>query len=120
VFLGFVNFYRRFVRSFSNIAKPLTKLTGKVSWSWGPEQDLAFQKLKEQITEDVVLALPTDNGKFRLEANASDGATGAVLSKEQDGVWRPVAFQSHGLNDTERNYEIYDKEMLAIMLALDE
>jgi hypothetical protein len=119
-FLGFVNFYRRFVRGFSDIAQPLTKLTGKVSWSWGPEQDLAFQKLKERIAEDVVLALPTDDGKFRLEADASDGATGAVLSQEQNKVWQPVAFMSHGLNETERNYEIYDKEMLAIMLTLDE
>jgi hypothetical protein len=119
-FLGFVNFYRRFVRGFSDIARPLTKLMGKVSWSWGPEQDLAFQKLKERIAEDVVLALPMDDGKFRLEANASDGVIGAVLSQEQDGVWRPVVFMSYGLNKTERNYEIYDKEMLAIMLALEE
>jgi hypothetical protein len=81
---------------------------------------LAFQKLKERITEDVVLALPTDDGKFRLEADTSDGATGAVLSQEQDGVWRPVAFMSHGLNETECNYEIYDKEMLTIMLVLEE
>jgi hypothetical protein len=75
---------------------------------------------KNRITEDIVLALPTDEGKFRLEADTSDGATGAVLEQEQEGQWCPVAFQSHGLNDTERNYEIYDKEMLAIMLAQDE
>jgi hypothetical protein len=58
-----------------------------------------FQKLKEQITEDVVLALPIDDGKFCLEANTSDGATGAVLSQEQDGVWRAVMLMLHGLND---------------------
>jgi hypothetical protein len=61
---------------------------------------LAFQKLKERIAEDVVLALPMDEGKFRLEADASDRATGAVLSQEQDGVWRLVAFMLHGLNKT--------------------
>jgi hypothetical protein len=93
---------------------------GKVSWSWGPEQDVVFQKLKERIAEDVVLVLPTDDGKFHLEADASDGAIGAVLGQEQNGVWRPVVFMSDGLNKTERNYEIHDKEMLAIMLALEE
>jgi reverse transcriptase-like protein len=55
-----------------------------------------------------------------VEADASEGAVGAVLSQEQEGQWRPVAFMSHGLSETERNYEIYDKEMLAIMLALEE
>jgi hypothetical protein len=119
-FLGFVNFYRRFVRGYSEIAKPLTKLTGKMGWSWGAEPKEAFQKLKNRIAEDVVLALPTDEGKFQLEADASERATRAVLEQEQEGEWHPVAFQSHGLNDTERNYKIYDKEMLAIMLALDE
>jgi hypothetical protein len=105
-FLGFVNFYRRFVRGYSEVAKPLTKLTGKMGWSWGVEQKEAFQKLKNRIAEDVVLALPTDEGKFRLEADASDGATGAVLEQEQEGEWRPVAFQSHGLNDTELELEL--------------
>ena len=119
-FLGFVNFYRRFIRGFSDVAKPLTKLTGKAGWTWGDDQRNAFAELKRRVAEDVVLALPTDDGKFRLEADASEGATGAVLSQEQDGKWRPVAFMSHGLNETERNYEIYDKEMLAIMLALEE
>jgi hypothetical protein len=119
-FLGFVNFYQRFVRGYSEVAKLLTKLTGRMGWSWGTEQKEAFQKLKNRIPEDVVLALPTDEGKFQLEADASNGATGAVLEQEQEGKWCPVAFQSHGLNETERNYEIYNKEMLAIMLALDE
>ena len=119
-FLGFTNFYQRFVRGYSEVARPLTRLTGKEGFSWGPEQKSAFQKLKDRIAEDAVLALPTDDGKFRVEADASEGATGAVLSQEQEGEWRPVAFMSHGLNETERNYKIYDKEMLAIMLALEE
>jgi hypothetical protein len=120
VFLGFINFYRRFVRGYSEIAKLLTRLTGKEGWRWGAEQKEAFQKLKNRIAEDIVLALPTDEGKFQLAADASDGATGAVLEQEQEGEWCPVAFQSHGLNDTEWNYKIYGKDMLAIMLALDE
>jgi hypothetical protein len=119
-FLSFVNFYRRFVRGYSEVAKPLTKLTGKAGWSWGDNQKKAFSELKQRIAEDIVLVLPTDDRKFRLEADASDGATGVVLSQEQNGEWQPVAFQAHRLNETEQNYEIYDKEMLAIMLTLDE
>ena len=119
-FLGFTNFYRRFIRGYSDVAKPLTRLTGKTGWSWGDEQRAAFKGLKARIAEDAVLALPTDDGKFRLEADASEGVIGAVISQEQEGVWRPVAFMSHSLSETERNYEIYDKEMLAIMKALEE
>jgi len=119
-FLGFANFYRRFVRGYSEVAKPLTQLTGKAGWTWGDEQRVAFQKIKDRIAQDTVLVLPNDHGKFRLEADASEGATGAVLSQQQEGQWRPVAFMSHGLTEAERNYEIYDKEMLAIMLSLDE
>lgn len=69
-FLGFTNFYRRFVRGYSEVAKPLTRLTGKEEFSWGEEQKIAFQKLKDRIAEDAVLALPTDHGKFKLEADA--------------------------------------------------
>jgi hypothetical protein len=119
-FLGFTNFYRRFIRGYSEVAKPLTKLTGKTSWVWGDEQRKAFQKIKDQIAEDAVLALPNDTGKFRVEADASEGAIGAILSQKQNDEWRPVAFISHSLTETERNYEIYDKEMLAIMFALSE
>jgi histidyl-tRNA synthetase len=55
VFFGFTNFYRRFVRGYSEVARPLTQLTGKMGWSWGEEQQKAFRKLKERIAEDVVL-----------------------------------------------------------------
>ncbi len=72
------------------------------------------------MAEDVILAIPNDDDPFRVEADASEGAVGAVLSQQQNGVWRPVAFMSKSLSTTERNYEIYDKELLAIMLALSE
>ncbi len=72
------------------------------------------------MAEDVVLAIPNEDDPFRVEADASEGAVGAVLSQQQNGVWRPVAFMSKSLSVTERNYEIYDKELLAIMLALSE
>ncbi|SJL05370.1 uncharacterized protein ARMOST_08737 [Armillaria ostoyae] len=117
-FLGFTNFYRKFIKNYSKVVRALTQLTGNAEWTWGAAQNQAFQQLKKQMAEDVILAIPTPNGRFRVEADASNGAIGAVLSQEQDGKWRPVAFMSKALTATERNYEIYDKELLAIMLAL--
>ena len=68
------------------------------------------------------MILPDSSRPFRIEADSSDFATGAVLSQEssEDGKWHPVAFLSKSLSDTERNYEIHDKEMLAIIRALEE
>ncbi|SJL04219.1 uncharacterized protein ARMOST_07580 [Armillaria ostoyae] len=119
-FLGFTNFYQRFIKHYSDIVRPMTHLTGKETWTWGTAQQVAFMRLKAQLATDVILAIPTEKGKFHVEADASEGAIGAVLSQEQDRKWRPVAFLSKALTITEHNYEIYDKELLAIMLALDE
>ncbi|SJL18331.1 uncharacterized protein ARMOST_21917 [Armillaria ostoyae] len=119
-FLGFTNFYRKFIKSYSKIVRPLTQLTGKAEWTWGTAQNQVFQQLKKQMAEGIILAIPDFEGRFRVEANASEGAIGAVLSQQQNGKWHPVAFMSKALTTTERNYEIYDKELLAIMLALSE
>ncbi|SJL18406.1 uncharacterized protein ARMOST_21995 [Armillaria ostoyae] len=119
-FLGFTNFYRKFIKNYSKVVHALTQLTGNAEWTWGAAQNQAFQQLKKQMAEDVILAIPNGTGRFRVEADASNGAIGAVLSQEQEGKWRPVAFMSKALTATERNYEIYDKELLAIMLALAE
>ncbi len=72
------------------------------------------------MAEDVILAIPNKTDPFMVEADASEGAISAVLSQKQNGKWCPVAFMSKSLSAMERNYEIYDKELLAIMLALDE
>ena len=120
-FIGFCNFYRRFIQDFSKIARPLHDLTKKdAPWRWDSAQQQAFDALKDKITSAPVLAMPRDDGQYRVEADASDYAVGAVLSQLQDGAWHPVAYLSKTLNAAERNYEIYDKEMLAIMTALEE
>ncbi len=119
-FLGFTNFYRCFIRGYSKVVKPMIQLTGNDPWKWGKAQQDAFEELKRLLAEEVVLAIPTEDGKFRVEADASEGAIGAVLSQEQDGKWCPVAFLSKSLTVTEQNYKIYDKELLTIMLVLDE
>jgi len=79
-----------------------------------------FRELKEKFTKEPVLVASDLDKKMRMEVNASDYATGGVLSMEgEDGLWRLVAFLSKFLNKTERNYEIYDKEMLVIIRGLE-
>ncbi len=77
-------------------------------------------ELKWRMAVDIILAILNKTDPFMVEANTSEGAVGTVLSQKQNGVWWLVAFMSKSLSAMERNYEIYDKELLAIMLALDE
>jgi len=89
-------------------------------WKWTEKQEKAFKELKEQSTKKPVLAAPDIDKKMRIEVDVSDYAMGGVLSIEcEDRLWRPVAFLSKSLNETERNYEIHDKEMLAIIGGLE-
>ena len=84
------------------------------------EQQKAFDKLKRVFTTKLVLAAPDLDKEFRVEADASNYTTGGVLSmKCSDEMWRPVAFISKSLSNTERNYEIHDKEMLAVVRCLE-
>ena len=117
-FLGFTNFYRRFIQGFSEHACPLFDLTqNDAKWNWGTAECNAFDKLKGSITSAPVLISPDSTKPFRIEADSSDFATGAVFSQvsADDGKWHPVAFLSKSLLPVERNYEIHDKEMLAII-----
>jgi hypothetical protein len=122
-FLGFTNFYRRFIKDFSHHARPLFDLTRNDSkWHWDAPEMSAFDKLKQSVTAAPVLISPDSTRPFRIEADSSDFATGAVLSQvsAEDDKWHPVAFLSKSLSPVERNYEIHDKEMLAIIRALQE
>jgi hypothetical protein len=117
-FLGFTNFYRRFIQDFSHHARPLFNLTkNDVKWTWSSAEQSAFDSLKKAITSAPILTSPDNSRPFRIEADSSDYATGAVLSQKSsdDEKWHPVAFLSKSLSPVERNYEIHDKEMLAII-----
>ena len=121
-FLGFVNFYRRFIENFSKIARPLHDLTRKeTKWTWEEVHQKAFDDLKHRTTSSPILIQPDVKKPFKLETDASDFATGAVLSQlGEDEKWRPVGFISKSLNGAERNYQIHDKELLSVIRALEE
>jgi hypothetical protein len=122
-FVSFVNFYQQFIPGFSHHVCALFDLTMKdVRFIWGLPQEDSFMKLKELVTSAPVLVLPNDDLLFRLEADGSGIATGAVLSQQQvnNNAWHPVAFLSKALNPVEQNYEIHDTEMLAIIRGLEE
>lgn len=121
-FLGFSNFYRRFIRNFSQVASPLHLLTSsKKSFVWSPEAERAFSKLKQLFTSAPVLTMPDPDRQFIVEVDASDSGVGAVLSQRSaDGKVHPCAFFSRRLSSSERNYCVGDKELLAVKLALEE
>ncbi|KAH9270160.1 hypothetical protein BASA83_007677 [Batrachochytrium salamandrivorans] len=117
VFLGFTNFYRALVSGYSDITCHLTKLLKKdVPFSWGPEQEASFKRLKDAFARPGFLAHPNDEQPFILETDASDFAISGVLHQhDQSNTLRPVAFYSRQMNNAERNYDIYDKELLAVV-----
>jgi len=122
-FIGSVNFYCRFIWDFSTTARPLFDLTrSDKAWNWDTKEQDAFERLKAAVTTTPVLVSPQDSEPFRIEANSFDFVSGAVLSQQlpREEKWHPVAFYSKSLSPVEWNYEIHDKEMLAIIRALEE
>jgi len=120
-FLELANYYCRFIKGFASIARLLHDTVKKDrKWEWTEKQERALEELKKRFTQGPVLAAPDLDRKMRMEVDVSDYAMGRVLSMEgKDGKWRPVTFLSKSLNETERNYEIHDKEMLAIIRRLE-
>jgi len=120
-FLGLANYYRQFMKDFAKLARPLNNLTRKDErWKWKEQQQKAFEQLKTVFTSRPLLVAPDLDKEFRVETDASNFAMGGVLSiKCEDSKWRPVAYISKLLNETERNYEIHDKEILAVIQCLE-
>ena len=96
----------------------MNKLKSKKKWKWDEEHQKVFKELKEKIMSQQVLLLPRREGKFRVKTDASGHTIEAVLSQEQDGKWKPIAFLSRMIQPAEQNYKIYDKELLTIVEAL--
>ena len=122
-FLGFANFYRRFILNYSRIAAPLTTLTSTArKFSWNPEAEKAFLELKARFVSAPILVQPDTNRQFVVEVDASESGAGAVLSQRspEDNKLHPCAFFSRKLSPAEANYDIGNRELLAVKLALEE
>lgn len=121
-FLGFANYYRRFIKDFSKIANPLTELTKKErKFIWAPNVQKAFEQLRNAILSEPVLVMFDPNKEIELETDSSDFALGGQIGQRDDqGKLHPIAFYSHKLHGAELNYPIYDKEFLAIVNCFKE
>src|SRR5258708_19487728 len=119
-FLCFCNFYGRFIGNFAEISKPLVNLTRKnQKWELAESQDRAFQELKSKFATGPILQMPDPANPFVLETDASKFAVGALLKQpDATGNLRPCGYLSHALTPTEQNYQVYDRELLAIVAAL--
>ena len=117
-FLGTINFNRKFIEGFSAIALPLTELTKKEQdYKWTNKHQASFEKLKKACTTMPVLRTFEPGKPIRIETDASDTAIGACLRQRFDGKWHPIAYHSRKMTDAEQNYDIHDKELLAIVIA---
>ncbi|XP_056017057.1 uncharacterized protein LOC130053684 [Ostrea edulis] len=132
-FLGFIGYYRKFVRNFSKLARPLTDLTpspqsskkkGKqqssVNWRWGREQQEAFDVLRQHLISPPILGYPDMTIPFELHTDASSKGLGAILYQEQAGMKRVIGYASRGLTPAERNYPAHKLEFLALKWSITE
>jgi len=132
-YLGFTSYYRRFVKDFAAIAKPLNALIGgsrnkrkragsrsvdSRKWEWGERQQAAFDKLKQALTSPPILAYPDYSKPFVLHTDASSNGLGAVLYQNFDGIDRVIAYASRGLSQAEQRYQVHKQEFLALKWAV--
>jgi hypothetical protein len=119
-FLGFANFYQRFIKDYSKITLPLSRLTRKDNtWEWNDKTQEAFETLKAAMVTEPILKHFNQETPITLETDASDYAIGAVCSQPDNaGVLHPIGYYSRKLKDPELNYDIHDKELLAIVDGL--
>ncbi len=122
-FLGFANFYRRFIRDFSSIAAPLTSMKkrreSRQSQFWSPAADQAFGHLKEHLSTAAILHHPDPEHKLAVEIDASSTGVGAVLSQRHGSPPKlfPCAYFSRKLNQAEQDYDVGNRELLAMKAA---
>jgi len=123
-FLGFCNFYRRFIEGSSRTAKPLYARTKKEcigNWEWGDKEQQAFHELRTKLTTAPGLVYFDPLAPTKIETEASKYVWSGILSQQcQERQWRPVAYRSKTMSDAECNYDIHDKELLAIVQAFHE
>jgi hypothetical protein len=114
-FLGLTGYYRKFIHHFGILAKPLTNLLKKKQFGWSTEAQRVFEALKAAMTSTPVLALPDFKEQFILETDACDSGIGVVLMQKE----RPVAYLSKALGPVRQKLSIYEKEFLALIMAVE-
>jgi hypothetical protein len=114
-FLGLTGYYRKFVQNYGIITKPLTQLLTKKGFPWTEEATVAFLQLKQAMTQTPVLALPDFTLPFSVETDACESGVGAVLTQRG----HPIAYMSKALGILNRKLSIYEKEFLAVIMAID-
>jgi len=121
-FMGCCNFYRRFIEGFSRTAKPLYDRTKKeVKWQWGNKEQAAFDELQQKLCSTPVLTYFKAGRPLLVEPDASKNVCSGILSQhDEDGKWRPIAYGLKTMAPAECNYDVHDKELLAIVQALKE
>ena len=119
-FLGFANFYRKFIGDYSNIARHLLNLTKKdTPWIWNNSCQNGFNKLKNCLLTKPILHLPDTSKPFAIATDTSKYASGGILLQtDSNGEWHPCSYLSQSFRAAEQNYNIYDREPLAIILGL--
>ena len=121
-FLGLANYYRQFIKHFSEITEPLHQLTRKTTkgFHWNPSCQSAFDELKRRLVSPPILAYPDFSLPFVLHTDASATVVGAVLCQIQNGMERVISYWSRQLNKAERNYSTIEREALAAVAAVKE
>lgn len=119
-FLGLASYYRRFIKDFSKIANPLNKLLRKnATYQWTPEQQEAFEQLKQRLIQAPILIYPNFDEEFILLTDASTIGLGAILAqKDTEGNERVIAYASRSLSKPEKNYSATELECLAVVWAV--
>ena len=119
-FLGHAGFYRRFIKDFSKIAKPLSNLLNKdVVFQFDEECLTAFETLKDRLVSASVITAPDWRKEFELICDANDYPVGSVLGQRREKVFHSIYYASKVLNDAQLNYATTEKELLAIVYALE-
>ena len=120
-FLGFINFYRKFIRGEAEKSLPLMELTKKdQKWKWEDKHQQAFDKLKEELLRAPLLGYFDPTKRLIIKTNAFNHTTAAIISQEIEGGLQPLGFMSKKMTSAEQNYTITKKEMLAIIQAVKE